>query len=226
MNSPGICYIVNSHWLWDYFKTTYPVICANGTWFEPAFPRFLYQPQLPTSTYGKHKLFFYARPNHSRNLYFTGLKVLEEAFMRGIIDPKQWDVCFAGDACDKIEFAGGIKPVYLGRMTWGEYAKFLGSVDVTFSLMYTPHPSYPPLDSLASGCVCVTNSFENKKDCPFSKNIIFRDLNIDALCDGLREGVKLALDEQVRRKNFEEMSLPSDWSDTLKETLDFMEKNR
>ena len=224
LNSRDVCYIVNSHWLWDYFKEKYPVICANGTWFEPAFPRFLYQPQSAAASSGKHKLFFYARPNHPRNLYYTGLKVLDEAVIRGIIDPEQWDICFAGDMCDKLEFSGGVKPQYMGRMTWGEYAAFLGKVDMTFSLMYTPHPSYPPLDSLASGCVCVTNSFENKKDCAFSRNIIFCDLSIDALCDGLREGVKLALDRETRRKNFEALSLPSDWSETLKEALDFMER--
>jgi len=36
--------------------------------------------------------------------------------------------------------------------------------------------------------------------------------------------VKLALDTPARRRNFEELSLPSDWSETLKDTLDFMEK--
>ncbi len=223
MNSPDVRYIVNSHWLWDYFKVKYPAICAHGTYFEPAFPRFLYRPQTPDAG-GKHKLFFYARPNHPRNLYYTGLKVLDEAILRGIIDPDQWDICIGGDACDNIVFAGGVKPEHPGRMTWSEYARFLGKVDLTFSLMYTPHPSYPPLDSLASGCVCVTNSFENKTDCAFGNNIIFRELSLDALCDGLREGVKLALDTPARRRNFEELSLPSDWSETLKDTLDFMEK--
>ena len=185
MNCPDICYVVNSHWLWDYFKIKYPAICANGIWFEPAFPRFLYHPQPSAASGGKHSLFFYARPNHFRNLYLTGLKVLEEAVLRGILDPEQWVICLAGDACDKRELAGNMTLEYLGRMAWSEYADFLATVDVTFSLMYTPHPSYPPLDSLASGCVCVTNSFENKTDCPFCKNIIFRDLSIDALCDGL-----------------------------------------
>lgn len=224
LNCPDIFYIVNSHWLWDYFKNRYPsTVCANGTWFEPAFPRFLYYPRLSAAS-GRHKLFFSTAPNRSRSLFFTGLKVLEEAVLRGIIDSNQWDICIGGDAYDNMVFPGGMRPEYPGRMTWSEYARFLGDVDVTFSLMSTPYPGYPFLESLASGCVCVTNSFENKKDCPFSKNAIFRDLNIDALCDGLREGVKLALDQQERRKNFEEMSLPSDWSDTLKGTLDFMEQ--
>lgn len=220
MAKTDICYIVNSFWLWDYLKDRYPAICARGTWFDPAFPQFLYRPLTPS---GKHKLFFYARPNHSRNLFLTGLMVIEEAFMRGILSPEQWDVYLAGDVCEKVEFAGGIRPQYLGRMKWKEYSQFLGSVDVVFSLMYTPHPSYPPLDSLASGCVCVTNSFENKTSCPFCKNIFFCDLTIDSLCDGLRNGIKLALDRQTRYKNFEELSLPSDWSDTLKKTIDFME---
>ena len=223
MNCPDVRYIVNSHWLWEYFQEKYPVICANGTWFEPAFPRFLYQPSAASAAADRHKLFFYARPNHSRNLYFTGLKVLDEAFARGILDPGKWEVYLAGDACGKVEFSGGAQPVYLGRMQWSEYARFLGGVDVTFSLMYTPHPSYPPLDSLASGGVCVTNSFANKTDCPYCRNIIFRELNIDSLCDGLREGVKLALDLPARRRNFEELSLPADWSETLKGTIDFME---
>jgi len=223
MNSTDVCYLVNSHWLWDYFKNTYPLICANGTWFEPAFPRFLYHPQ-PSAASGKHKLFFYARPNHFRNLYLTGLKVLEEAVLRGILDPEQWEICLAGDRNEKVVFAGGVTPELLGKMTWREYVDFLATVDVAFSLVNAPHPGYLLLESLASGCVCVTNSFENTKDRPLCKNIIARELSIDALCDGLREGVKLALDDQTRRKNFEELSLPSVWSDTLKETLGFMER--
>ena len=218
-----VCHIVNSRWLWDYFKNRYPsTVCVNGTWFEPAFPRFLYQPRMPAAS-GRHKLFFHTNPNHPRNLFFTGLEALEEAVLRGILNPEQWVIYLDGEISDKAGLPEGLAFERLEEMTLADYARFLGEVDMTFSLMCSPNPGYPFLESLASGCVCVTNTFENKKDCPFCKNAIFRDLSVDALCDGLREGVKLALNKQARRKNFKEMSLPSDWSETLKETLGFME---
>ena len=218
-----VCHIVNSRWLWDYFKNRYPsTVCVNGTWFEPAFPRFLYQPRMSAAS-GRHKLFFHTNPNHPRNLFFTGLEALEEAVLRGILNPEQWVIYLDGEISDKAGLPEGLAFERLEEMTPADYARFLGEVDMTFSLMCSPNPGYPFLESLASGCVCVTNTFENKKDCPFCKNAIFRDLSVDALCDGLREGVKLALNKQARRKNFEEMSLPSDWSETLKETLGFME---
>jgi hypothetical protein len=215
--------MVNSHWLWEYFKKNYPVISEHGIYFDPAFPKHMYRKSKEKNR-GKRKLFFYARQNHARNLYYTGLQVLDEAFRRGILKAKDWEIIFAGGNKSVVEFSNGVQASTLGQMSWTDYAKFLGTVDLTFSLMYTPHPSYPPLDTLASGGVCVTNSFENKKDNPFCKNIVFGDLSIDGLCKALQKGIQLSIDEKTRERNFKESTLPDSWSKTFQKTIEFMEK--
>lgn len=218
----GIYYLVNSQYLWDYFGVHYPHIVANGTFFNPAFPSFLYKNHVE-SVGRKHRLFFYSRRKHHRNLYYTGLKVLDRALREGIVDSSEWDIFFAGDSSlEPIEFSDGTRPTYLGQMSWLEYAKFMSSVDLTFSLMYTPHPSYPPLDTLASGGVCVTNSFENKNRSLWCENMIFAEMTDVALCEGLRKGVALSLDREMRQKNFLKSTLPTSWSSALESTVKYM----
>lgn len=222
-NEPGIRYIVNSRYLWDYFKIHYPHITRNGACFDPAFPKFLYHGKVGGGGKKKRKLFFYSRAVHQRNLYCLGLKVLDAALTRGVIDTAKWEIVFAGEPdLERIEFTDGTRPEYLGQMKWADYAEFLSTVDLTFSLMYTPHPSYPPFDTLASGGVCVTNRFANKQDSLFGANMILRDLTVDDLCEGLREGIALAEDEVRRKANYESSSLPGDWGVALRPVLDFM----
>ena len=222
LKDPHIDYLVNSHWLFDYFTMFHPNIVQHGVCFEPAFPRHLYSPKQKKSI-GKHKLFYYARQFHPRNLFFTGIKVLDQAINQGIIDTNHWEVCLAGaPITPSFIFSTGYKPTFMGKMSWAEYSSFLGEVDLTFSLMYTPHPSYPPLDTIASGGVCVTNSFANKTECKFCKNLIFCDLTPESLCNGLAKGIQLALNESERQENFKNSTLPSSWSETLASTLQFM----
>ncbi|MDR0931759.1 MAG: hypothetical protein LBM70_01895 [Victivallales bacterium] len=224
--SKNLCFIVNSHWLWDYFKKSFPNVTTHGVYFEPAFPPFLYHPSMEQNK-TKHRLFFYSRPTRPRNLYYFGLEVLDMALKRRIIDPSKWEIVFAGDDnAGGVEFSDGTNVTYLGQMNWQDYAKFLGTVDVTLSLMYTPHPSYPPLDTLSSGGVCVTNRFDNKTDNPWCDNIIFCDLDEESLCQGLAQGIALVLDTERRKENFRKNTIPSSWADTFRETIDFMESFR
>ena len=224
-SSPNLMFIVNSHYLWDYFKNTNRNIIENGIFFEPAFPHFLYRKGINTDS--KRKFFFYCRKTHPRNLYYTGLNAVDLAIMRGILDPKEWDIYFAGaEPEEKIEFTDGTNPKYLGQLSWKEYADFISTVDLTFSLMYTPHPSYPPLDTIASGGVCVTNSFANKTSCEWSENLIFGDLTDEGLLKALAQGVKLACDDETRRKNFRRNSLPDSWDQVLQPVIAGMEKFR
>ena len=218
----GICYLVNSKYLWEYFQREYPRVCEKGCYFDPAFPSFIYTHNKSSSK--KRRLFFYSRSGfHPRNLYYTGLEALDEALKHGIIDPDKWEIVFAGDSeLQGIEFADGSRPLFLGQVSWKQYAEFLSTVDLTFSLMYTPHPSYPPLDTLASGGVCVTNKFANKNKSIYGDNLIFADLSIEGLCEGLKAGVALSLNDAQRMSNFRNSTLPRDWKKSLSKTIKFM----
>ena len=201
---------ISSHWL-----------CQSLRLFE--FSLKIPKTELKNTKNCKHKLFYYARQFHPRNLFFTGITILDQAISQGIIDTDHWDVCLAGaPITPSFIFSTGYKPTFMGKMSWAEYSSFLGEVDLTFSLMYTPHPSYPPLDTIASGGVCVTNSFANKTGCKFCKNLIFCDLTPESLYNGLAKGIQLALNESERQENFKNSTLPTSWSETLASTLQFM----
>lgn len=224
MKSPRPWFIVNSKYLWDYFLQHEPNIVSNGIYFEPAFSRQLYKDPSFTTT-GKRKLLFYARPNNPRNLYRFGVRVLDLALLQGVIDLNEWEIFFAGqDIVQPVQFESDAKVHYLGCMDWKAYAEFLHSTDVVLSLMSTPHPSYPPYDAASSGCIVVTNRYQNKKEFDASSNVIMCDLEENALINGLAEAIKLAVDTDTRRNNFLNQRIHTSWSETLNESLNFMEE--
>lgn len=225
MNDPNICFIVNSKWLWEYFNEKFPNITKHGIYFNPCFPKFLYNKKIENIKINerKRKLFFYGRIANSRNLYYTGLKLLNNAIMNNIIDTDKWDIYFAGSTCEPVMFDNGYTPKFMGQLSWAEYSIFLRDIDLCVSLMYAPHPSYPPLDAAQSGCVVVTNKFSNKIGCEWSKNIIFASLDSDDLLKALQDGVNIVDNPELRADNFLNSTIPDDWDVELKEVITFMQ---
>ena len=221
MHDPNIDFIVNSHYLWEYFKKSEPNIVEHGVYFEPAFSKTLYKP-VTISFKRRKRLFFYARPNNPRNLFPYGVFLLDMAIRQGIIDTAEWEICCAGQDIPDIVFSDGTRPVHSGLMSWQEYRDFVSEVDLALSLMYTPHPSYPPFDVAVSGGVVVTNKYMNKQNFPGCKNVLMGDLEPNSFMETMRQGVALACDLELRKKNYEEMSIPRNWADVLEETLSKM----
>ncbi len=221
MNNPNIDFIVNSHYLWEYFEKEYPNIIRNGVYFEPAFSKKLYA-KAKIHPKKKYRLFFYARPNNPRNLFGNGVLLLDMAIRQGILNTQEWEICCAGQDIPEIVFCDGSRPVHLGQMTWNEYRDFVAEVDLALSLMYTPHPSYPPFDVAVSGGVVVTNTCLNKTEFPLCKNVLLGDLDPEKFMETLRQGERLAKDSEQRRRNYEEMTIPRDWPQVLEKTLQKM----
>ena len=224
LEDDDIDYIINSRYLYDYFKENTPKITDNGVYFNPAFSSSMYHRENFDKRDEHYKLFFYARPNNPRNMYYYGLRLLDRAIERGIIDINHWTICFAGSELEHIGFSNGVHVENMGLMEWKEYAEFLSTVDLTMSLMYTPHPSYPPYDAVCSGGVVITNRCLNKQEFPECDNIIMADLEEEAFLEGLSRAVELAQDYPVRKKNYENSTVPRDWKETLQETFKFMEE--
>lgn len=221
MDENNIDFIINSHYLRDYFAENKPNIIRHGCYFEPAFPRELYGKRVFASR-KRYKLFFYARPNNPRNLYAVGVEFLQKAVNRGILDLSEWDVYCAGQDAPIISFAGGKSSINLGQLSWTEYAKFLSDVDLGLCLMYTPHPSYPPFDVASSGGVVLTNKMLNKQTFDMCENVVMADLEEAPFLQGFEEAIALAKDMERRKKNYEESTIPRCWNETLEETLAFM----
>lgn len=225
MHSDDVDFIVNTKLLYDYFRQhEYVEIVENGCFFEPAFSKSIYYADENTFTdNGKYKLFYYGRPNNPRNLFYHGLEFLDEAIMEGILNTNEWDICLAGGNCPEFTFSNGAKPIYCGVMSWEKYAAFARTVDLSFSLMYTPHPSYPPFDMSCSGAVVLTNNFKNKRELNYSDNWVTVDLNKECMMDGFRQAIRLAKNMELRKQNYERNRILTDWNKSFSEVFTFME---
>lgn len=221
MQNPNIDFIINSGYLHKYFEKHDPQIVENGCYFEPAFPAGLYSKKVFTEK-NRYKLFFYSRPNNPRNLYTVGVEMLKKAVEKGIIDTNEWDIYCVGQNSPIISFNNGAQSQNLGQLSWTEYAKFLADVDLGLCLMYTPHPSYPPFDVASSGGVVLSNKMLNKTSFDVCKNVILADLDEESFMESFREAVALAKNMQLRKKNYEENTIPRSWHNTLEETISYM----
>jgi O-antigen biosynthesis protein len=212
LKSEDVHFIVNSELLYEHFKSEKFVnITENGVWFEPAWPEALFFPE-PDQAAEKKNFFFYARPNNQRNLFYLGLEVIETSVLRGILDPKEWNFYFVGSDIPKVRIDECCIPQFYQNVSWAEYAGLARKTDLGLCLMYTPHPSYPPLDLAASGAVVVTNRYGVKQSLDqYSKNILCRDLSVDDLVLGMTEGAALVMDTKRRQQNYSENAISRDW---------------
>ena len=216
---PGVLRVVNSHLLLDHLRQD--GMAGEAVAFEPSFPRQLYHPGPPRNGSEKRRFFFYARPFNARNLYWRGLEALCAVIEDGTLDGAGWEFHFAGHGVEPLSLPRGIVPAVAGPMAWKDYAAFVRGIDLGLSLMYTPHPSYPPLDLAASGAVVVTNRFANKQDLSdYSANILCADLDVPSLAAVIRRGAVLSADKERRNANFAASGLQRDWSASAAPVLD------
>lgn len=221
MNDSNIDYIINSHYLNEYFMKNEKNIIKNGIFFEPAFSKKLYKIN-NFKNKKKKKLFFYSRPNNPRNMFHYGVYLLDLAIKTGVLDTEEWDIYFAGQDVPKVCFSNGYKPINKGLMDWEYYGNFLGEIDLTLSLMYTPHPSYPPYDAASSGSIVLTNKCLNKTDFSECKNILMEELDEEKFMEKFEKAIELAKNMKVRKENFEKSTISHDWNKNLVTVMSFM----
>ncbi|HVC40513.1 MAG TPA: hypothetical protein VND54_00890 [Candidatus Saccharimonadales bacterium] len=209
---PRITRVVNSKPLFDYLFGGPDRPRITPSWFEPAFPAFLTpRDQSPA---GKSKFIFYARPNNLRNLYYRGIEAISGAIECGHLDPAAWDVLFIGRDLQPVALPGGVRPTLIQNLDWDDYQQLLRRMDLGFSLMASPHSSYPPLDLAAAGAAVVTNTFGPDKRSldQYSANIICCDPDLPSLIAGIARGVALANDVDRRSTNHRNSKFQTDWS--------------
>ncbi len=212
MSNREIQFIVNTELLFNHLiDTGLDSIGTHGVWFEPAFPKWIYHKRSDGKD-SKRKLFFYARPDNPRNLFYLGIEVIDQAIQSGALDLANWDVYLIGKNIPALEFTNGYQPIYSEGLTWQDYAALIGTIDLGLSLMSTPHPSYPPLDLVASGALVVTNRFLNKQDLSnYSPNVICADLDLHSLTAALSSAIALTDDQTDDNPVGIDHSLNTDW---------------
>lgn len=220
LRKQGIRFVINTQLLYDHLIASgLDHLKVNAVWFEPAFPESLFHQRAPAVT-GKKRFFFYARPHNLRNLFHIGIQVIDQAINEGILDLDEWDVYLVGKDIPNVSFGDGYLPIRCEGLDWKAYADLVGTIDMGLSLMYTPHPSYPPFDLAASGAVVVTNKFGNKQDLSaYSQNIICAELDTDSLLAAVKEGIALAGDSATRRRNYLANGFEGSWPEAFEETL-------
>jgi len=221
LNNRSIRFVLNTRMLFEHmvasglghFKT-------QAQWFEPAFPATLFH-ERKREAGGKRRLFFYARPKNPRNLFGPGVAAIERAIDEGVLDLDRWDIFLVGNGIPNLSFGDGYVPKRCEGLDWKAYAELVGTIDLALSLMYTPHPSYPPFDLAASGAVVVTNRFGIKQDLSaYAQNIICSDLDSESLLEAMRAGIALAEDEVTRRRNYQANGLGKSWTEAFERVLD------
>lgn len=219
LRDPDLLYIVNSELLLSSLQASN--LAPNGVAFEPSFPAATYFAPPKSSDDGRRRFFFYARPGNPRNLYWRGLEALSGAIEAGVLDPTSWEFYFAGQAAHDVRLPGGARPTLLDRLSWPDYVAEVRQMDLGLSLMYTPHPSYPPLDLAACGAVVVTSRFGPKQSLNrYCRNILCVEPDLKSLITALGDGATLAADLPRRKANFAQAGLGRDWSHSAAAAID------
>jgi hypothetical protein len=226
MSNPEIHILVNSRLLYEHLVLDgFANLERRGLWFEPSVVDSvaIRPPALERSE--KKNFFFYARPGNVRNLFCLGLEVIENALVEGVIDADEWRVFFVGKDLTKIRLNGNVEPTLIQNVKWSEYRKLINSMDLGLTLMYTPHPSYPPLDLAASGAVVVTNTYGIKRSLEsYSANIICAPPTVADLTEALTRAVPLVSDIERRVHNRANDRIVRDWRISFKETLGYLSR--
>ena len=130
--------------------------------FTPGVDRKIFFPNKQKTSIGNPaRVVFYGRPSNPRNCFLVGLQTLT-ALKRKLNDGIE--IISVGEDWDVKDF--GVEGVIenwglLGSME--EVAELYRTADVGLVFMMTPHPSYQPLEYMASGCVTATNINESNQ---------------------------------------------------------------
>ena len=222
LSDPDIFYAVNTELLFSHLQSE--GLAPGGIAFEPAFPSVAYYSERQPEEWGRRRFFFYARPNNVRNLYWRGIAAVSSAIEEGVLASENWAFYFVGKEAPELILPGAVRPQIINDAPREEYLRIVRGVDVGLSLVYSPHPSYPPFDLAASGAVVVTNRFgAAKMDLSrYSPNILCVEPSVPGLVAGLRRAVALAEDQAMRTVNAAKFGMPRDWPTALAPILDYL----
>ena len=151
------------------------------------------------------RLLFYARPeaHAARNMFELGSLALSRAAGDGALAGIELHGIGTVQAGGRLDLGNGAVLDLLPRSDQAAYAQQLRDHDIGLALMYTPHPSLPPIEMASAGMLTVTNSFENKTAgamSAISSNLITAEPTVEGIVAGIREAVAGAGDIQRRLK--------------------------
>ena len=148
--SLGFQGIFNTPGLRDYVKAQHGM---DGFAFEPAVDGALFHARRPERK-GPVRVFFYGRPGNERNGFELGLAAL--ARLKRELGPAV-EIVTAGAEWHPESYGVRGLVTNLGVLPADRTAALYRECDVGLCFMFTKHPSYLPLEMMASGMTVVTN---------------------------------------------------------------------
>jgi len=122
--------------------------------FNPCVDTRVFYPSEESNSRRPFTVFFYSRPGHPRNCFELGAQALR-LVKRELGNNVR--IVSAGSRWDPREFGLDGIVEQLGLLSYQETADLYRSCDAGLSMMVTMHPSYIPMQLMASGCLVVSN---------------------------------------------------------------------
>lgn len=186
----GLSLVCNTHGLSQVLK----MHGIESKSFEPGLDFHIFNPQGRSTTNRKRvKVFFYMRPGHARNCFEMNLfiiKKLQEEFREKI------EIVCAGSDFFPKDYGLDVAVTSIGMMPYYKNGEMYRDIDIGVSLMASSHPSYPPLEMMASGVAVVTNFNSNTKWIFQGEHCLFPASDPISILGAIRQ---LVQDEDLRR---------------------------
>jgi hypothetical protein len=170
----------------------------------------------------KRRLLFYARPSRARrNLYELGIAALYRANQEGLFPADEWEVMFIGEEVPSVDLGQGMIVRSSSWLEFEAYADLMRHSDIVLSLMFSPHPSYPPLEAAACGSIAVTSYFASKTQenlRGISENIVPVGMTVESIVRGLEIAKEKVTDHRARVEQ-SQIRLSRSWEKSLEDVL-------
>ena len=170
-------------------------VAAQGFGFAHAPDALAFHPAIDISRYaagtrpdraGKpRRLALYGRPEVPRNMYATAIEAVARFTKSLDLTPDDIEIVSVGLRHGPVAVYEKNVVRSLGKLAWEDYPGFLLDCDLGLSLMYSPHPSHPPIEMAASGMRVVTNHFGPKDLSALSPAILSTEATGPAVAEAL-----------------------------------------
>ena len=189
---------------------------------DPAIDRAHFYPA-PKAPGDRKRLLFYARPSVAkRNMFELGVIALRKAVASGLFEDGAWDFIGMGEPFTPVALGGGRVLECAPWLGFHSYAEQMRSADLLLSLMFAPHPSYPPLEMAACGGVAVTNEFGVKtaaRLAEISGNIFAGPATVEGVVECLTRAMAFLPNTDQRLHNASSLRAPGAWAESFSKVI-------
>ncbi len=193
--------------------------CAE--FFTPCIDTHIFYPGNQDKKSATSTVFFYGRPSEPRNGFELGAAALRK--LKAKMGNKVRIVA-AGAEWDPADF--GLEGVVecLGLLSYEETAALYRTCDAGLVMMFTRHPSYLPMELMASGCLVITNfNPANTWLLHDRVNCLLSPPSASSLCDTLEEGLNnIGQRKEIIRNALATVEKHSDWNKEFEKIYSFM----